>query len=253
MIRVLIVVTILTAIVFICYKKQNQESYRYMYETDSNPSDKINILMIGNSFIYKNSMWKTLQTMLGSKYNVDRAAFPSISLKQHISKGDLAKILSSKRYDYIVLQEKSGIPIKTPENLSENVGRMISYINKYQPMGWKPVLYETYSRCYLQDPNPEKTQLAIDRAFRYASISNGDCAVAEVGRAFMKFRLTDDFKITDPILFNCTDKDTSHPSELGSLLTALVFYRFFTSNPAETVNIPRTPITRSFFDIVDSL
>ena len=233
-------------------RKNDSESYRYMYAASPQPSDIINILMIGNSFIYKNSMWKTLQTMLGSKYSIDRAAAPSLSLRGHIRQGDLSKILTGKRYDYIVLQENSGIPIKTPDKLAGNVERMISYINKYQPMGWKPILYETYSRCYTKDTNPERTQMVIDKAFRQASISNG-CAVAEVGKAFMKFRQLSDFQVTDPILFNCTDKDVSHPSEMGSILTALVFYRLLTGAPAGSAPIFRTPVTTEFIRIVDSL
>ena len=243
--------------------ERSDTKYKYISNSLLEKSETINVLMIGNSFVYKNSMWKTLQTLLGSKYNIDRAAAPSLSLKQHREQGDLVPILTSKRYDYIILQEKSIIPMKYPERLSNNITKTIEYINKYQPQGWIPILYETYSRCYKYDPNPDITQQIISAAYEKAGLDN-KCPVAKVGDSFIKFRLLDSFDITDPILLKCTEKDNIHPTDMGSLLTSLVFYKMLTGKSAQTAPIPAPQgrlresilgdqLATTFIDIVDSL
>lgn len=233
-------------LLFITLKLYNTvDNYNYI---DTNP---IKILMIGNSFITKNDMWKTLQTLLGDKYSVEVIAPPSASLKEHRKSGGLLSTLVSNRFDYIVLQEKSINPLRYPDRLPRTVAKMINYINKYQTKGWIPVLYETYSKCYI-DSNPLQNQKIISRAYEVAGSQN-KCPVAKVGEAFMKFRLLGSYQITDPILLKCTNKDATHPTEMGSLLTALVFYRLFTGKSAMTAPIERNELILTFMHIVDTL
>lgn len=261
MLTIVIILCIITAILY----RKNNELYRYNYISNSTQRklQTINILMVGNSFIYKNSLWKTIQKLLdstGLNYTIERAAAPSLSLKQHRDNGKLEPILRAKRYDYIILQEKSMIPLKYPDRLSGNVQKMIEYINQYQPPGWIPILYETYSKCYRSDLDPLGGQIIISKAYEKAARDN-NCALAKVGDAFMKFRLLDSFDITDPILLKCTEKDTIHPSEMGSVLSAMVFYRLIVGKsigPDQVIAVLDLPngvdeIIGIFAGIVDSV
>ena len=224
---ILLSILLIIAVTVLVLLTRKEEKYR-LKNLNKDDINKINILMIGNSFILKNNMHKILQEMLGSQYSVDVIAKPAYSLKRHLQNPQLEQALKNKKYQYVVMQEKSSIPIKFPERLSKNFGDMIKYISQYQ-QAWIPVIYETYGRCYISDPNPLLTQTMIDDAYENVS-EEYNAKLAKVGEAFLKFRVMDKFEVTDSILFNCKRKYVIHPTQMGSILTAMVFYRLFTDN-----------------------
>ena len=255
MVVILSIIVILVIIIYLLSNRKKSSPLTSDSYTNTRPlvsKPQLKILMVGNSFITKNNMWKILQSMLGSEYYIQVIAPPSASLKQHRQSGGLITTLITNRWDYIVLQEKSINPLRYPERLPRTIGKMIKYINNYQIMGWIPVLYETYSKCYIQSGDPEGDQQIISQAYQQAGKEN-KCPVAKVGQAFMKFRLLDQYDITDPILLRCTKDDSTHPTTMGSLLTALVFYSLFTGREAASAPIERDDLILIFMDIVDSL
>ena len=229
---ILLVIIYLSLLHFYIPKNQTLEQYQ------------TNILFIGNSMVYKNHMYQLLEYFLGSNFKIDRAAQSGYTLRKHHKKRDFIPLLQNRKYDYIVLQEKSIVPLRNPQRLSLNVADILNDIDSiYKNFNYKPVLYQTWPNCIVNQPNPELAQEIISAAYFEASQNNGNIDIVRTGDALMKFRKSGDFNITDPIVLRCSQTDPRHPSVYGSILIALMFYKYFTGKKASTVpslqNVPK--------------
>ncbi len=173
-------------------------------------STGIRVLFIGNSFTQRNNLPGLLAEMAaakGQRIEHELISAGGASLRTHWNGGQASQAIAKGRYDYVVLQEQSTLPIKNAERMAENVQLFADAI---QQAGSKPVLYMTWPRQHA----PE-TQVAITKAYDSIGKEIG-AIVVPVGAVWQKFLA----KHVQPALY---DRDQSHPTLAGSYLAACVF------------------------------
>ena len=167
-------------------------------------------LFIGNSFTARNNvpgLVAQLAESRGKQLQHRLISAGGASLRMHWNKGDAQKAIQQTRYDYVVLQEQSTLPIKNPLRMHENI-RLFDQAIKAS--GAKTALYLTWAR-----QNSPETQKAITNAYMTIGEELG-AAIVPVGIAWQNFIR----KHSRPVLH---DADKSHPSLAGSYLSACVF------------------------------
>jgi len=169
------------------------------------------VLFIGNSFTVRNDLPGLLGHMAaerGHQLRHDLIAAGGASLRAHWNKGAALEAIRAARYDFVVLQEQSTLPIKNPGRFQENVRLFIDPIAQ---SGARPALYLTWAR---------KTAPASQRVLTdaYTEIARETGAVlVPVGIAWEAYL----GRHGSPPLH---DKDQSHPSPAGTYLAASVFF-----------------------------
>src|ERR1043166_8972822 len=104
------------------------------------------ILFIGNSFTTRNNLPGLIAQLAdsrGKKVEHRLIWAGGASLRMHWNKGEAQKAIQQTRYDYVVLQEQSTLPIKSPQRMHENV-RLFDPVIKAS--GAKTALYLTWAR-----------------------------------------------------------------------------------------------------------
>lgn len=182
------------------------------------------VLFIGNSFTARNNLpglIAQLAASRGKKIEHQLISAGGASLRAHWNAGDAVKAFKESRFDYVVLQEQSTLPIKNAKRMHENVRLFDEAI---RAAGAKTVLYMTWARQHA----PE-TQHAITEA--YISIGHElSATVIPVGAVWQEFLRKHD----EPVLH---DKDKSHPSVAGSYLAACVFLAVLLKDNPEQIDI----------------
>src|SRR4051812_26965787 len=87
-------------------------------------SRKTRILFIGNSFTQRKNLPALLADMAAERgieleHELIRAG--GASLRTHWKAGRAAKKIETVRYDYLVLQEQSTLPVKNSKRMAENI------------------------------------------------------------------------------------------------------------------------------------
>ncbi|MBL8823181.1 MAG: hypothetical protein JNJ77_11380 [Planctomycetia bacterium] len=171
----------------------------------------INVLFIGNSFTSRNDLpglIAQLATASGMSMQHKLIFAGGASLRAHWNAGKANQEIQTGKYDYVVLQEQSTLPIKNAVRMHENIRLFDEVIKR---AGSKTVLYMTWARQHL----PE-TQKAISEA--YTSIGKElKSIVVTVGTAWQRFQA----KHSKPVLH---DRDKSHPSMAGTYFAACIFF-----------------------------
>jgi hypothetical protein len=180
----------------------------------------MNILFIGNSFTARNDLPGLLAQLAearGQQLQHQLIQAGGASLRMHWNKGEAQKAIAQTRYDYVVLQEQSTLPLKNPRRFHENV-RLFDPVIK--ATGAKTALYLTWAR-----QNAPETQAAIAAAYTAIGEELG-ATIIPAGIAWENFLCT----YPSPALH---DKDQSHPTLAGSYLAACVFLAvLFGESPA---------------------
>jgi hypothetical protein len=174
------------------------------------PTKPINLLFIGNSFTQRNNLPALIAELAAAReINVkhDLITAGGASLRMHWNGGRATEAIASGRYDYVVLQEQSTLPVKNAKRMAENVRLFDTAIKQ---AGAKTVLYMTWARKH----SPESQDL-ISEAYRSIGEELG-AIVVPVGLPWQRFLSTHD----SPVLH---DRDQSHPTLEGSYLAACVF------------------------------
>ena len=127
-------------------------------------SDMNNILFIGNSFTARNNMPQLLADLAAARgcdvrYSMIQAG--GASLRMHWNKGEAAKAIAQGRYDWVVLQEQSTLPIKNAQRMRENIEL---FVEPVAASGARTALYLTWARR-----NAPDSQNAITTAYKSAS------------------------------------------------------------------------------------
>jgi hypothetical protein len=170
----------------------------------------VRVLFIGNSFTARNDlpgMIAGLAAAQGDTLDHRLISVGGASLRAHWNKGEAAAEIKRGRYDYVVLQEQSTLPVKNAARMHENVRLFDGVI---RASGAKTALYLTWARRH----TPEAQQ-AITDAYTAIARETG-AAVVPAGVAWQKFLAAHD----RPVLH---DRDGSHPTPAGSYLAACVF------------------------------
>lgn len=176
-------------------------------------------LFIGNSFTARNKLPETIAQLAAARGHALTHRLISAggaSLRNHWNAGTALKAIETRKYDTVVLQEQSTLPVKNATRMHENVRLFDEAIKK---AGAKTVLYMTWARQHA----PESQQAISDA---YTAIGRElNALVVPVGLAWQAFLRAHD----RPVLH---DKDQSHPAAAGSYLAACVFLAvLFGENP----------------------
>ncbi len=168
------------------------------------------ILLIGNSFTARNDvpgLISRLAECRGKELRHSLISAGGASLRMHWNKGVARQAILDTRYDYVVLQEQSTLPVKNALRMHENIRLFDEAI---RASGAKTALYLTWAR-----QNVPAAQEIISRAYLDIADELGT-TVVPVGLAWQRLLREHD----RPVLH---DKDKSHPTLAGSYLAACVF------------------------------
>jgi len=107
-------------------------SYSYSQQKISNNRTKtdFNILFIGNSLTYTNNLPEIVNKsakLQGIEINTKMIAFPNYAIIDHWNNGQVQKLITSKKYDYVIIQQGPS---------SQNNGRemLIEFGKKYSSL-----------------------------------------------------------------------------------------------------------------------
>jgi hypothetical protein len=167
----------------------------------------VRVLFIGNSFTARNdlpAMVAGLAEAAGLKMEHRLISAGGASLRRHWNAGAAAEAIRTGRYDRVVLQEQSTLPVKSAARMHESVRLFDAEIRKAKS---RTVLYMTWARRHA----PE-TQQAIADAYTTIGRELG-ADVIPAGLAWQAFLA----KHQSPVLH---DKDGSHPTVAGTYLAA---------------------------------
>ena len=183
----------------------------------------LKVLFIGNSFTARNNVPALIEQLAearGKKLQHQLISAGGASLRMHWNKGEAQQLIQQTKYDYVVLQEQSTLPVKNSKRMHENI-RLFDKVIK--DSGAKTALDLTWAR-----QNAPETQAAITDAYTTIGAELG-ATIVPVGIAWQNFL----GNYQQPILH---DKDQSHPTPAGSYLAACVFFAvLFGENPAGIV------------------
>ena len=177
------------------------------------------VLFIGNSFTARNDLPRLVAQLAdaaGQRLDWRLASAGGASLRRHWNAGTAAREIETGRYDRVVLQEQSTLPIKNPRRMHENVRLFDAAI---KAAGAKTVLYMTWARRHA----PESQQAITDAYTTIGADLGAD--VIPAGIAWQRVLQ----QPGHPVLH---DKDGSHPTMAGSYLAACcAFAVLFGANP----------------------
>src|SRR5437879_3899091 len=108
--------------------------------------DSIKLLFIGNSFTQRNNLPGLLADMArqyGLTLKHELISAGGASLRTHWNAGHAQIAIKSGRFNYVVLQEQSTLPVKNALRMAENVQLFDEVIKR---SGAETVLYMTWSR-----------------------------------------------------------------------------------------------------------
>jgi hypothetical protein len=181
----------------------------------------IKVLFIGNSFTARNDvpgLIARLAEARGKTVEHRLISTGGASLRTHWNAGVAIAAIQNGKFDLVVLQEQSTLPIKNAVRMYENIRLFDEAI---QAAGSRTVLYMTWARRHA----PE-SQEALTNAYNHIG-SELNALVVPVGLAWQRVLALADH----PVLH---DKDDSHPTLAGSFLAACVFFgRLFEEDPTK--------------------
>src|SRR5262245_24453236 len=120
----------------------------------------LNVLFVGNSFTARNGLPGLIERLAGAagfRFDHRLVNVGGASLRTPWNKGTAKRAMSRERFDYVVLQEQSTLPIKNAARMRENVQLFDPVI---RDSGAKTALYLTWAR----EHSPQ-TQKAITDAY----------------------------------------------------------------------------------------
>ena len=176
-------------------------------------SGKLRVLFIGNSYTYFNNLPDMFSHLAASakpprQVETQMVVRGGWTLKMHWEDGAALKALQQSKWDYVVLQEQSLLPITNPEMMHQYARLFDAEIKK---AGAKTIFYLTWAR---QD-HPEM-QAKLSEGYQSIARELG-ALVAPVGIAWQNA-----FKENPQTVFHIEDK--SHPNPAGSYMAACVLY-----------------------------
>jgi len=173
----------------------------------------INLLFIGNSHTYLNQMPRMLVALAdvdarGFKLKAEQSTGRGVSLEWHWNNPPTREMIASRRWDYVVLQDRSGGPLEALESFQRHARMLDEEIKKQLA---RTILFMTWANR----SRPETQSLLADA---YANVARElDAILAPVGLAWQQVqKLIPGLDLYHP--------DGRHANPIGSYLTACVFY-----------------------------
>jgi len=200
------------------------------------------VLFVGNSYTMVNDLPGVIANIAATDtatpvtIRAGRFLKPGTPLSEHWDRRAQADPLSAGRWDYVVLQDSSMLPV-IPSLLGDMKSSTANWVNAVRQTGSRPVLYEAWARQpgsswyktkeLERFKTPEQMQDEIDRVINGLGASLG-AMVVPVGDYWMACMS----QAGAPNLYMA---DGTHPSPAGTYLTALVFYRKLTGHELQHV------------------
>lgn len=186
----------------------------------------LRVLFVGNSYTYFWNLPQTVEAMAHSQevpIVARKSTAGGTNWKQHWEgdKGlETRKIIKEGNWDVVILQNHSRSTLDYLDQFMEYGEKLIELVKE---TGAKPVLYETWSRAY----NP----LMINQIKEgyHALAEKHQLEVVHIGKIWdITLKLRPDLRLYDP--------DQSHPSTIGTYLTACAFYSYLSGNSADPLD-----------------
>lgn len=174
-------------------------------------AEPLRVLFVGNSYTYYSEMPSIVEAMAKrakTPFVVEMIAEPGATLEGHVADGAVVAALDRADWDVVVLQEQSLRPLEDRERMFGAVRALDQAIDAE---GARLVLFETWARRDYPD-----MAVPLEDAYRTIAAEVGG-TVAPVGAVWQKVRQ----RAPELPIF---DADGSHPSVVGSYLTACVLY-----------------------------
>lgn len=173
----------------------------------------INILFIGNSLTYSNNLpdlVKKRAKLQGIEIDSKMIAFPNYAIIDHWEDGEVQKLIASKKYDFVIIQQG-------PSSQNEGRNVLIEYGEKYSSL----CKLNNTKLCYFMVWPSLSYYHTFDGVIKNhkdaASINNSILLpVGEVWKDY--FDRTDDFQYYGP--------DGFHPSLEGSKIAAKIIVEY---------------------------
>lgn len=181
--------------------------------TTVNPSPPVRLLFIGNSHTYLHYMPQMLAALAAAAgglapLQAEQVTGQGASLKWHWHNPDTRALLVKNRWDYGVLQDRSGGPLEAVADLREYGQRLAGEIRK---QGAETIFFMTWAHRR----RPE-TQPLINDAYRRLADETG-ALLAPVGAAWAAALAAD-------AGLRLHHDDDRHANPAGAYLSACVFY-----------------------------
>lgn len=181
--------------------------------------DTLNILFVGNSYTYFNNLPQLVSIISDNtktKLVTKKSTIGGARLSEHwLGERNLntKEMIRDGEFDIVVLQEYSMGAIDEPENTQKYLKLFSDYIKENNA---KPYFYLTWAR-----EKAPQYQDTINKVFMEAATENKAVAVP-AGKVWARAKeLRSTIKLYD--------SDGSHPSELGTFLSAFVFVASLTN------------------------
>ncbi len=190
----------------------------------------LKVLFIGNSYTFFNELPKMISLMSrGAKRKViyEMIAPGGCTLQKHWENKKTLEKIQKGKWDYVVLQEQSMMPIVGPRVTLKYAKLLGAEIKK---VGATPMFFLTWAR-----QNKPETQAALNKTYLEAAAAT-DGVVAPVGIAWASA-----LKQIPGLKLHTDDK--SHPNAAGSYLAACIFYTsLFKASPINLTRPNQVPI-----------
>ncbi len=176
------------------------------------------VLFVGNSFVSRNdlpSMVANLARAAGHRMESESIVAGGASLRRHLNAGRITHALETARWDQVVLQEQSTLPVKNPARYHENVRSVLSLPGVANV---RTVLYMTWAQR-----SAPQSQQQLTSAVQAIGAETG-AAIAPVGVAWHRV-------LSDHPEISLHAADGIHPNRAGSWLAACVIYRSLFRDP----------------------
>lgn len=172
---------------------------------------RVAVLFVGNSYTYGNDLPKMLETLAtagGNRLNTARSVRGGFTLQKHWQEEKAVELIKRNRWDVVVLQEQSQMPLVNPPLMFEYAKKLDEVIDE---RGARTMFFLTWAREHL----PEM-QKGLNESY-FAIAEQCEAEVAPVGIAWQKA-----LALEQPPQLHQPDK--SHPTKFGTYLAACVFY-----------------------------
>ena len=181
----------------------------------------MNVLFIGNSHTYLNQMPRMLVALVdaedrGFELKAKQSTGKGVSLEWHWNNPPTREMIASRRWDYVVLQDRSGGPLEALVSFQRHV-RLLDEEIKKTPA--RTMLYMTWA-----NRNRPETQTLLADGVRKCR-QGARCGLGTGGACMAAS------SAADPGL-DLYHPDGRHANPIGSYLTACVFYAvYFNTSP----------------------
>lgn len=245
-----------------------------MASSSSPPAVPISVLFIGNSFTYFNDLPYCVTQLCrqNGDLNVETVAVTKggESLLGHSTTPRVKAALTSRKWDYVVLQDHSGQPGDARGKRKETIQCLLEFylptISENHP-GTVILLYETwghqhkcvtekYQQAYPDFPTMQEATTVGIRMYHKALVEAGATMtrIVPVGRAFelvynagvnskevkeTSVGLKEARPASSQLFSQLYSPDTFHPSKFGTYLSACCFYTVLTGR--SPIDNPWTP------------